>query len=89
VLDDALTHCFLTAGRPDWGPGAYIERMPESRRTVLRQLKSDDIANIRIAPYEVMPARGEISQSTMRVFSMSVKDYDENLLCQRPPRSSS
>jgi hypothetical protein len=32
-------------------PGAFIERLPEEKRAVLRELRSDDIADFRVPDY--------------------------------------
>ena len=37
--------------RPDKTPGAFIKRLPEEKREVLRELRSDDVADFRVPDY--------------------------------------
>lgn len=40
-------HRMRLEGRPICAPGSVIARLPSEKRAVLRELKSDDIANVR------------------------------------------
>lgn len=37
--------------RPDKTPGRFISRLPEEQRKVLRELRSEDIADVRVEDY--------------------------------------
>ena len=41
----------VVCGRRRKIPGAFIERLPESKRAVLRELRSEDIDDFRVPDY--------------------------------------
>lgn len=57
IADHADTSSALTnLNNPRYGrsmskPGAYLERLPPETRAILRDLRSDDIADVRVRPW--------------------------------------
>jgi hypothetical protein len=49
-LADAAAHEVI-CGRRKKTPGAFIARLPEDKRKVLRELRSDDVADFRVPDY--------------------------------------